>query len=88
VRFQLVSGEHLAGYLRREWSRHRSSPVTCPVMGVWSSGDMALSEVQMSGSEQFVTGPWRYERIEGSNHWIPVYASEQLSSLLVDFLTV
>jgi hypothetical protein len=57
-------------------------------MGVWSSGDMALSEVQMSGSEQFVTGPWRYERIEGSNHWIPVYASEQLSSLLVDFLTV
>jgi len=34
------------------------------VMGVWSSGDMALSEVQMSGSEQFVTGPWRYERIE------------------------
>jgi pimeloyl-ACP methyl ester carboxylesterase len=63
-------------------------PVTCPVMGVWSSGDMALSEVQMSGSEQFVTGPWRYERIEGSNHWIPVYASEQLSSLLVDFLTV
>jgi len=63
-------------------------PVTCPVMGVWSSGDMALSEVQMSGSEQFVTGPWRYERIVGSNHWIPVYASEQLSSLLVDFLTV
>jgi pimeloyl-ACP methyl ester carboxylesterase len=61
-------------------------PVACPTMGVWSSGDMALSEVQMTDSERFVTGPWRYERIEGANHWIPVYASEQLSSLLVDFL--
>lgn len=61
-------------------------PVTCPTMGVWSSGDMALSEVQMTGSERFVSGPWRYERIEGANHWIPVYASEQLNSLLVDFL--
>lgn len=61
-------------------------PVTCPTMGVWSSGDMALGEVQMTGSERFVSGPWRYERIEGVNHWIPVYASAQLSSLLVDFL--
>jgi pimeloyl-ACP methyl ester carboxylesterase len=60
--------------------------VACPTMGVWSSGDMALSEVQMTGSERYVSGPWRYERIEGVNHWIPVYASEQLNSLLVDFL--
>jgi pimeloyl-ACP methyl ester carboxylesterase len=62
-------------------------PIACPTMGVWSSGDMALSEVQMTGSERFVTGPWRYERIEGASHWIPVYASERLSSLLVDFLS-
>jgi pimeloyl-ACP methyl ester carboxylesterase len=62
--------------------------VACPVMGVWSTGDMALSEQQMTGSQQFVSGPWRYERIEGANHWIPVDASEQLSSLLVDFLSV
>jgi pimeloyl-ACP methyl ester carboxylesterase len=62
--------------------------VTCPTMGLWSSGDMALSEVQMTASRQFVSGPWRYERIEGANHWIPVYASAQLSSLLVEFLAV
>jgi pimeloyl-ACP methyl ester carboxylesterase len=63
-------------------------PVTCPTMGVWSSGDMALSEVQMTGSEPFVSGPWRYERIEVDSHWIPVYASEQLNALLVEFLSV
>jgi hypothetical protein len=57
-------------------------------MGVWSSGDMALSEVQMTSSERYVTGPWRYERIELDSHWIPVYASEQLNALLVEFLAV
>jgi pimeloyl-ACP methyl ester carboxylesterase len=62
--------------------------IACPTMGVWSSGDTLLGEVQMSGSEQFVSGEWRYERIEGANHWIPVSASEQLSSLLVEFLAV
>ena len=62
--------------------------VICPTMGVWSSGDMALSEVQMTGSEKFVSGPWRYERIEEDSHWIPVYASGQFNSLLVEFLAV
>lgn len=62
--------------------------ITCPTMGVWSSGDTLLGEVQMTGSEQCVSGEWRYERIEGASHWIPDSASEQLSSLLVDFLAV
>lgn len=60
--------------------------VTCPVMGVWSSGDPALTEAQMTGSAAFVDGPWRYERIEGVGHWVPVEAREELSALLVDFL--
>jgi pimeloyl-ACP methyl ester carboxylesterase len=62
--------------------------VNCPTMGVWSTGDVLLSEVQMTGSAKFVSGPWRYERLEVDSHWIPVYASEQLNSLLVDFLAV
>jgi pimeloyl-ACP methyl ester carboxylesterase len=62
--------------------------VACPTMGVWSSGDMALGELQMTGSQSYVSGPWRYERIEAVGHWIPVYASERLSSLLVEFLAV
>jgi pimeloyl-ACP methyl ester carboxylesterase len=64
------------------------SNVACPTMGVWSSGDMALGELQMTGSQSYVSGPWRYERIEAVGHWIPVYASERLSSLLVEFLAV
>jgi pimeloyl-ACP methyl ester carboxylesterase len=61
-------------------------PVACPTMGVWSSDDFALTEAQMTGSERFVSGPWRYERLDGVDHWVPVHAAERLEDLLVDFL--
>ena len=38
-------------------------------MGIWSSGDLALTEEQMTGSAKHVTGPWRYERLDGLGHW-------------------
>jgi hypothetical protein len=43
-------------------------------MGVWSSADPTLSEAQMTGSARYVTGPWRYERLDGVDHWVPVHA--------------
>jgi pimeloyl-ACP methyl ester carboxylesterase len=60
--------------------------VACPVLGVWSTGDLFLSEEQMVGSAAFVDGPWRYERLPG-RHWIPADAPDQLSALLLDFLS-
>ena len=61
-------------------------PIPAPVMGVWSSGDEALTEEQMTGSQKFVEGPWRYERIDDIGHWIPLEAPERLNELLLDFL--
>jgi pimeloyl-ACP methyl ester carboxylesterase len=60
--------------------------VGCPTMGVWSTEDFALGERQMTNSERFVTGPWRYERLDGVDHWVPVHAPERLNELLLDFL--
>ncbi len=61
-------------------------PISCPTMGVWSSLDHALTEAQMMGSADYVTGPWRYERINSVGHDIPVAASDELNALLLDFL--
>ncbi len=61
-------------------------PVAAPTLGVWSSGDMALTEAQMTGSAAHVTGPWRYERIDGAGHWIPLDRPDEVSRLLLDFL--
>lgn len=61
-------------------------PVQVPVMGVWSSGDGALLEPQMLGSREHVAGEWRYEKIDGASHWIPLDAPEKLTALLFDWL--
>ena len=61
-------------------------PVGAPTLGIWSSGDIALTEVQMSGSVPFVSGPWRYERLEGVGHWMQLEQPDVVSKLLVDFL--
>lgn len=63
-------------------------PVGCPTLGIWSSGDHYLSEELMVGSEAHVEGPWRYERIEGASHWIPLDVPTELNTLLVEFLTL
>lgn len=60
--------------------------ITCPTMGVWGSDDFALSERSMTGSASYVRGPWRYERLEDVDHWVPVHAAERLNVLLLDFL--
>jgi pimeloyl-ACP methyl ester carboxylesterase len=53
---------------------------------VWSSGDFALTEVQMRGSEKYVAGSFRYERIDGAGHWMQLEAPDEVNRLLLDFL--
>ena len=60
--------------------------VQASTMGIWSTGDFALTEEQMTGSAEHVAGPWRYERLEGPGHWIPLDAPDDLNRLLLDFL--
>jgi pimeloyl-ACP methyl ester carboxylesterase len=62
-------------------------PVACPVMGVWGSGETALTEIQMTGSEKYVEGPWRYERLDNAAHWMQLDAPDDVSALLLDFLS-
>jgi pimeloyl-ACP methyl ester carboxylesterase len=60
--------------------------VSAPTLGIWSSGDFALTEAQMSGSAAHVSGPWRYERVDGAGHWMQLEQPDAVSKLLLDFL--
>ena len=60
--------------------------VQAPTMGVWSSGDPALTEGQMIRSASQVSGPWRYERLDGPGHWMQLEAPDVVNRLLIDFL--
>ena len=61
-------------------------PIQAPTMGVWSTGDFALTEGQMLRSAEQVSGSWRYERLEGPGHWMQLEAPEAVNALLLDFL--
>jgi pimeloyl-ACP methyl ester carboxylesterase len=67
-------------------SRLELPPILCPTLGIWSSGDLALTEAQMTGSADHVKASWRYERIEDAGHWLQLEASEEVSRLLLDHL--
>jgi pimeloyl-ACP methyl ester carboxylesterase len=61
-------------------------PVAAPTMGVFGTADVALTEDAMVKSASRVSGPWRYERLEGIGHFVPLDAPDQLNKLLLDFL--
>ena len=61
-------------------------PIQAPTMGVFSTGDLYLTEDAMTRSAEFIKAPWRYERIEGVSHWIPSDAPDQFNRLMLDFL--
>ena len=59
--------------------------VKADTLGIWSTGDLYLTEEAMTRSEQRVQGHWRYERFEGS-HWVPLDEPDRLNRLLLEFL--
>ncbi len=72
----------------RSWPRSplRLPMVEVPAMGIWSTADFALTEVQMTDSSRNVAAQWRYERLDGPGHWPQLEAPDQVNALLLDFL--
>jgi pimeloyl-ACP methyl ester carboxylesterase len=47
---------------------------------------VALTEKQMTASQDQVKGSWRYERIDGAGHWMQLDAPDRVNELLLEFL--
>lgn len=60
--------------------------VKVPVVGIWSDGDVFLTEEQMRASERYCDSGFRYIRIDGANHWLQLTAPERLNRLLLQLL--
>jgi len=61
--------------------------VSAPTLGIWSDGDNYLTEAAMQSSGDFVDAEFRYERLEGVDHWIPTGAPDKLNELLLSHLS-
>ena len=62
-------------------------PVEVPTMFTWSDGDTALCIDGALLTEEYVTGPYRFEVLEGVSHWIPDLAAEAISTVLLAHLS-
>ena len=81
----------LAAWLRWYAAQRREDiadtpAVEVPTLHVWSDGDAALGRAGALGTAAWVTGPYRFEVLEGVTHWIPVQAPERLGALLLEHL--
>lgn len=62
------------------------APVTVRSMGIMGADDWALLPQQMTGSEAYVSGEWRYEVIPNAEHWVQTEQPEAFNSLLLDWI--
>jgi pimeloyl-ACP methyl ester carboxylesterase len=62
------------------------SQVVVPTLYVWSSGDTALGRTGAESCGDYVSGPYRFEVIEGVSHWVPEEAADALSGMLLEHL--
>jgi pimeloyl-ACP methyl ester carboxylesterase len=60
-------------------------PVAAPTMAMFGSQDATLTEEGLTDSARYVTGEWRYVRVEGAGHFIPVDAPAVVTELLLDW---
>ena len=54
--------------------------VGVPTLYVWSDGDVALGRAAAEGTAAWVTGPYRFEALEGVSHWVPEQAPDRLGT--------
>ncbi len=58
--------------------------VVVPTLLIWSTEDPALGRAQAEGSARYVKGPYRFEVIDGVDHWLPEHAAERVNALLLE----
>ena len=59
--------------------------VSVPVLGVFSTEDVALTEDQMTGSARYVCAEWRYARMPGVGHWLQIERPKETNRLLLEW---
>jgi pimeloyl-ACP methyl ester carboxylesterase len=60
--------------------------VDVPTLYVWSTRDSAFGPAAARETGQWVSGPYRFETLDGVSHWVPEEAPETLNSLLLSHL--
>lgn len=61
-------------------------PIEVPTLFVWSTEDIAIGREGAEATAGYVRGPYRFEVLEGVDHWIPDTAGDRVTPLLLEHL--
>jgi len=74
--YRAMSGESFAS----------AGKVSVPTLYVWSTADVALGRRAAEDTVNWVSGPYRFEVLEGVSHWVPETAPAELNRLILEHL--
>lgn len=60
--------------------------IVVPTLFVWSTADNAIGRRAAEACGQFVSGPYRFEVLDGVSHWVPETAPRDLNRLILEHL--
>jgi pimeloyl-ACP methyl ester carboxylesterase len=61
-----------------------AKPITVPTTYVYSTGDFALGRKAADLTADHVSGPYRYEILDGVSHWIPEEVPDRAAELILE----
>lgn len=65
----------------------RIGEVSVPTLYIWGTDDLALGEAAAIKTAGYVTGPYRFERLQGKSHWLLQEAPHRISALLLEHIS-
>ena len=60
--------------------------IRVPTMFLWSDQDQAICRESAEGTANYIDAPYRFEVIEGVNHWVTEIAGPEVAELLLDHI--
>lgn len=70
---------NLVPLMVRRWPR-----CTVPTVGAWGTEDPYLSEDQLRHSARWTAAPFRFVRLDGAGHWLPLERPAEVAALVLD----
>jgi len=61
-------------------------PGKVPTLYIWGSQDLALGATAAIETAGYVTGPYRFEKLEGRSHWLLEEIPDQVSALVLEHI--
>lgn len=65
---------------------HRIGPIMVPTLYVWGDKDLAVGETAAMETAKYVKGPYRFERLKDTSHWLQQEAPDRIVALLLAHL--